>query len=303
VLQRAAPEHAFPALPLLVGLVAPLLADSPVDWSRRSLDLGSNKIESVADVTWPSSLGYVSLLACCATKGSARARLPLPLLVGLVAPLLADSPVDWSRRRLALYNNQIESVTNMTWPSSLGYVSLLACGATEAASEHAFPALPLLVGLVAPLLADSPVDGSRRSLDLGSNQIKSVADVTWPSSLGYVSLLACSATKGSARARLPLPLLVGLVAPLLADSPVDWSRRYLGLEFNQIESVADVTWPSSLGYVSLLACGATEAASEHAFPALPLLVGLVAPLLADSPSIGLTGSCTSVATKSRAWLT
>ncbi len=56
MLQRADPEHAFPALPLLVGLVAPLLADSPVDWSRRSLDLHHNQIESVADVTWPSSL-------------------------------------------------------------------------------------------------------------------------------------------------------------------------------------------------------------------------------------------------------
>jgi hypothetical protein len=60
VLQRAASEHAFPAL--LVGLVAPLLADSPVDWSRRVLDLHGNQIESVADVTWPSSLVYLILL-------------------------------------------------------------------------------------------------------------------------------------------------------------------------------------------------------------------------------------------------
>jgi hypothetical protein len=61
VLQRAASEHAFPALLLLVGLVAPLLTDSPVDGSRRSLDLGGNQIESVADVTWPSSLWYLIL--------------------------------------------------------------------------------------------------------------------------------------------------------------------------------------------------------------------------------------------------
>jgi len=59
VLQRAASEHAFPAL--LVGLVAPLLADSPVDWSRRYLGLGFNQIESVADVTWPSSRVYLIL--------------------------------------------------------------------------------------------------------------------------------------------------------------------------------------------------------------------------------------------------
>ena len=59
MLQRAASEHAFPAL--LVGLVAPLLADSPVDWSRRYLGLGFNQIESVADVTWPSSLVYLFL--------------------------------------------------------------------------------------------------------------------------------------------------------------------------------------------------------------------------------------------------
>ena len=56
MLQRAAQEHAFPSLPLLVGLVAPLLADSPVDWSRRNLFLIGNQIKSVADVTWPSSL-------------------------------------------------------------------------------------------------------------------------------------------------------------------------------------------------------------------------------------------------------
>ncbi len=127
----------------------------------------------------------------------------LPLLVGLVAPLLADSPVDWSHRYLELKSTQIESVANVTWPSSLRYVSLLACGATEAASEHTFPALPLLVGLVAPLLADSPVDWSHSGLGLDGNQIKSVANVTWPSSLQYVSLLACSVAEGSDRARLP----------------------------------------------------------------------------------------------------
>jgi hypothetical protein len=62
VLQRAAPEHAFLAVPLLVGLVAPLLFDSPVDWSHRVMHLYGNQIESVADVTWPSSLMYLNLL-------------------------------------------------------------------------------------------------------------------------------------------------------------------------------------------------------------------------------------------------
>jgi hypothetical protein len=33
----------------------------PVDWSRRTLHLGGNQIESVADVTWPSSLVYLIL--------------------------------------------------------------------------------------------------------------------------------------------------------------------------------------------------------------------------------------------------
>jgi hypothetical protein len=103
------------------------------------LNLGGNKIESVTNVKWPSSLQYVSLIACSAAEGSARARLPLPLLVGLVAPLLADSPVDGSRRRLALYWNQIESVTNVTWPSSLRYVSLVACGATEGSARARLP--------------------------------------------------------------------------------------------------------------------------------------------------------------------
>ena len=140
MLQRAAPELAFPALPLLVGLVAPLVADSPVDWSHSLLFLSDNQIESVADVTWPSSLECVSLLACCATEAASEHAFPaLPLLVGLVAPLLADSPVDWSRRSLRLDGNQIKSVANVTWPSSLQYVSLLACGAAEGSARARLP--------------------------------------------------------------------------------------------------------------------------------------------------------------------
>ena len=139
MLQRAAPEHAFPALPLLVGLVAPLLADSPVDWSRRILGLGSNQIKSVADVTWPSSLQYVSLLARAVLQRAGSEHAFPALLVGLVAPLLADSPVDWSHSALFLSDNQIESVADVTWPSSLGYVSLLACRATEGSARAHLP--------------------------------------------------------------------------------------------------------------------------------------------------------------------
>ena len=39
-----------PALPLLVGLVAPLLPDSPVDWSRRHLELSGNPLGCVKGV-------------------------------------------------------------------------------------------------------------------------------------------------------------------------------------------------------------------------------------------------------------
>ena len=92
------------------------LADSRVAWSRRELYLNNNKIESVADVSWPSSLQYVSPLACSGRQSSHR-RLPHP--VCLVAAL-ADPRVAWSRRGLDLANNKIVSVAGVIWPSSLG---------------------------------------------------------------------------------------------------------------------------------------------------------------------------------------
>ena len=73
--------------------------------------------------------------------------------------------------------------------------------------------------------------------------------------------LVCQVDALSARARiLKLPHPVCLVAAL-ADSPVVWSRRMLDLRDNAIESVAGVSWPSSLEYVSLLAC--SELQSMH----------------------------------------
>ena len=62
----------MPALPHPVCLVA-ALADSPVAWSRRTLDLNNNQIVSVANVTWPSTLEYVSPLAC-SERQSTHAR-------------------------------------------------------------------------------------------------------------------------------------------------------------------------------------------------------------------------------------
>jgi hypothetical protein len=62
----------MPALPHPVCLVA-ALADSPVAWSRRWLDLANNTIESVAGGTWPSSLQYASPLAC-SERQSTHAR-------------------------------------------------------------------------------------------------------------------------------------------------------------------------------------------------------------------------------------
>jgi hypothetical protein len=48
----------MPALPHPVCLVA-ALADSPVAWSRRDLDLGHNALtfNGLLGVTWPESLG------------------------------------------------------------------------------------------------------------------------------------------------------------------------------------------------------------------------------------------------------
>ena len=73
----------IPALPHPVCLVA-ALADSPVAWSRRYLDLSSNTIVSVADVAWPSSLQKVSPIACSELQ-STHARAAAPLL-GSIAP-------------------------------------------------------------------------------------------------------------------------------------------------------------------------------------------------------------------------
>ncbi len=127
----------MPALPHPVCLVA-ALADSPVAWSRRELYLYNNALTSVAGVKWPPTLQYVSPLAC----SERRARMPaLPHPVCLVAAL-ADSPVAWSRRELDLYGNQIVSVAGVTWPSSLQYVSPLAC--SERQSTHARAAAPRL---------------------------------------------------------------------------------------------------------------------------------------------------------------
>ena len=53
------PPVRIPALPHPVCLVD-ALADSPVAWSRRMLDLSDNRIVSVAGVSWPSSLQYAS---------------------------------------------------------------------------------------------------------------------------------------------------------------------------------------------------------------------------------------------------
>jgi hypothetical protein len=72
----------IPALPHPVCLVASL-ADSPVAWSRRYLDLGINALTSVVGVTWPSSLQYASPLACSerqSTHPQARCRTPFALL-------------------------------------------------------------------------------------------------------------------------------------------------------------------------------------------------------------------------------
>jgi hypothetical protein len=119
------------------------------------------------------------------------------------------------------------------------------------------PALPHPLCLVAAL-ADSPVAWSRRELYLNNNQLVSVAGVSWPPTLEYVSPLACSERQST-----------HCLVAALADSPVAWSRRRLGVGYNQIVSVAGVTWPSNLQYVSPLAC--SERQSTHARAAAPRL--------------------------------
>jgi hypothetical protein len=69
----------MPALPQAPHPVCPVaaLADSPVAWSRRWLDLANNTIQNVAGVIWPSSLQYASPLAC-SERQSTHARAAAP---------------------------------------------------------------------------------------------------------------------------------------------------------------------------------------------------------------------------------
>ncbi len=114
------------------------LADSPVAWSCRVLYLNNNALTNVSGVIWPSSLQYVSPLAC-SVRQSTHPRASAP--VCLVAAL-ADSPVAWSRRVLYLNQNALTSVEGVIWPSFLQYVSPLACSARQ--STHPRAAAPRL---------------------------------------------------------------------------------------------------------------------------------------------------------------
>jgi hypothetical protein len=100
----------MPALPHPVCLVA-ALADSPVAWSCRELSLNNNQIVSVAGVSWPPTLPYVSPLACSERQST-----------HCLVAALADSPVAWSRRELYLNENALTSngLLDVSWPESLG---------------------------------------------------------------------------------------------------------------------------------------------------------------------------------------
>jgi hypothetical protein len=71
------PPVRIPALahPVCVCLVD-ALADSPVVWSHRMLDLSENRIVSVAGVSWPSSLEYVSTLTCSEGQSTKSHNIP-----------------------------------------------------------------------------------------------------------------------------------------------------------------------------------------------------------------------------------
>jgi hypothetical protein len=60
--------------------------------------------------------------------------------------------------------------------------------------------------------------------------------------------------EGSARDDIPALAPPMCLVAALSDSPVVWSRRDLGLSDNLIVSVAGVTWPASLTYVSPPPC-------------------------------------------------
>ncbi len=195
----------IPAPPHPLCLVA-ALADSPVAWSRRALGLGGNAITSVSGVIWPSSLVYVSPLAC---SERARSRIPAPAHPLCLVAAMADSPVAWSLRYLNLDGNAITSVTGVSWPPNLEYVSPQTCSARQSTHPCAsaprlprrrararIPAPPHPLCLVAAL-AYSPVAWSRRDLDLSYNAITNVSGVILPSSLKYVSPLACSALQST----------------------------------------------------------------------------------------------------------
>jgi hypothetical protein len=177
----------------LAGNQIDSVADVTWPSSLMTLDLWGNQIKSVADVTWPPSLRYLEL-GGNQIKSVADVTWPpsLEYLYLSSNQIQSVTDVTWpsSLRTLSLYNNQIENVTNVTWPSSLELLSL------------------------------------------SGNQIENVTDVTWPSSLDYLSLESNQIEN-------------------VADVTWPSSLRVMYLYGNQIESVADVTWPSSLMYLNL----------------------------------------------------
>ena len=105
-------------------------------------------------------------------------------------------------------------------------------------------------------------------MSVGPRELGLIMRVPEPAFPRLVCLVAALNAVG-ARVRIPaLPHPLCLVAAL-ADSPVAWSRRELSLYNNQIVSVAGVSWPPTLQYVSPLAC--SERQSPHARAAAPRL--------------------------------
>jgi hypothetical protein len=113
-------------------------------------------------------------------------------------------------------------------------------------------------------------------MSVGPRELGLIMRVPEPAFPRLVCLVAALNAVG-ARVRIPaLPHPFCLVAAL-ADSRVAWSRRVLFLNDNEIVSVAGVTWPSSLWYLSPLACSGRQ--SPHPRQIKGIIIIAAAPLL------------------------
>ena len=185
----------------------------------KNIELGNNKIASLANVTFPDSLQQIFLNN---NKITSLASVTFP------------NSLQW----LILSNNQIDiaSLAKTNFPNSL--ISL--CLSNNQISS----------------LADVLFPSSLRELNLENNEIASLANVTFSNPLRWLNLSnnkidVTSLEKTSFPSSLKKLLLKDNKIASLADVTFPSSLEELNLENNKIASLADVTFPSSLRELNL----------------------------------------------------